>query len=202
LRIPLNRSNNPRRSARLSRLVFNHIVTASGGSGGAAAKRSRGGNGGESGGGASGETRSKRAAAPKSGSLLSNIDADLWVGSIVRVRGGGNADGTQAEVLGSGNGWVQLQLRKGTLAKRAHELEVVEANGVKYPPLPRRGGGGGSSSSSGGGRGGGSGGSGVTVGCSVLVLVGEHKGQFGRVESAGFGQYTVRVGSKNPVRLR
>ena len=155
----------------------------------------------------------------KGGSLLSNIDAERWIGAIVRVRSG-ERDGTEAEVLGSGNGWVQLQMRgKATLAKRAHELEVVEVDGVAYPPLPRRSSSrdsGSSSSSSGSGssssskssssaasvKSGKSGSTSIHIGASVMILTGVHKNRIGRVESSGFGQYTIRVGSNAPVRLR
>ena len=133
----------------------------------------------------------------------------------------GERDGTEAEVLGSGNGWVQLQMRgKATLAKRAHELEVVEVDGVAYPPLPRRSSsrdsGSSSSSSSGSGssssskssssaasvKSGKSGSTSIHIGASVMILTGVHKNRIGRVESSGFGQYTIRVGSNAPVRLR
>ena len=56
--------------------------------------------------------------------LLSATEANSWTGRQVMVKVGKNY-GTVGVVLGSGNGWVQLRTKKGEIAKRAYELELV-----------------------------------------------------------------------------
>lgn len=59
--------------------------------------------------------------------LLMDLEADLWVGAIVRVIAG-KFTGVEGVVLRSGNGWVQIETSMfGEIAKRAHELEVLRA---------------------------------------------------------------------------
>jgi hypothetical protein len=56
-----------------------------------------------------------------------DLEADLWVGAIVRVIAG-KFTGVEGVVLRSGNGWVQIDTNMfGEIAKRAHELEVLRA---------------------------------------------------------------------------
>lgn len=57
--------------------------------------------------------------------LLSTVRADLWENRQVVVKAGKYV-GTQGTVLRSGNGWVQVSTDAGEIAKRAHELELLE----------------------------------------------------------------------------
>jgi hypothetical protein len=57
--------------------------------------------------------------------LLSTVRADLWENRQVIVKAGKYV-GSTGTVLRSGNGWVQVQTDAGEIAKRAHELELLE----------------------------------------------------------------------------
>ncbi|ETW07931.1 hypothetical protein, variant 1 [Aphanomyces invadans] len=63
-----------------------------------------------------------------SGSLLSDLDTELWIGRRVRINVG-KFSGQAAVVLKSGNGWVQLKMEGGheSTAKRAYELTLLES---------------------------------------------------------------------------
>lgn len=63
------------------------------------------------------------------GMLLNELHGDLWVGAKVKATTG-KMTGLEGIVLRSGNGWVQVELATyGEVAKRAHELEVVQYSG-------------------------------------------------------------------------
>lgn len=66
--------------------------------------------------------------------LLTSIHPDLWPNCTVRILSG-RLTGHRANVLSSGNGWVQLQSSYGELAKRASELELLSrTNSSQSPP--------------------------------------------------------------------
>lgn len=64
--------------------------------------------------------------APEGTNLLSATDPDSWPTCRVRVLSG-RYTGLEAIVRSSGNGWVQLDTTYGEVAKRANELELLEA---------------------------------------------------------------------------
>mmetsp|Transcript_8079 Transcript_8079/g.15243 ORF Transcript_8079/g.15243 Transcript_8079/m.15243 type:complete len:629 (+) Transcript_8079:76-1962(+) len=67
-----------------------------------------------------------------SSKLLTSIHTDTWPGCKVRILSG-RMTGHIANVLGSGNGWVQLESSYGELAKRANELELIsDASSIPY----------------------------------------------------------------------
>ncbi|RHY11641.1 hypothetical protein DYB25_002200 [Aphanomyces astaci] len=72
-------------------------------------------------------SRPRKAKKKESGSLLSDLDTDLWIGRRVRINVG-KFSGQAALVLKSGNGWVQLKMEGGheATAKRAYELTLLE----------------------------------------------------------------------------
>ena len=45
--------------------------------------------------------------------------------------------GTVGVVLGSGNGWVQLRTKRGEIAKRAYELELVASEADAHAKLAK-----------------------------------------------------------------
>lgn len=63
-----------------------------------------------------------------SSKILTATHPDTWPGCKVRILSG-RMTGHTVKVLGSGNGWVQLESSYGELAKRANELELISDAG-------------------------------------------------------------------------
>ncbi len=57
---------------------------------------------------------------------LTSLDPEEWINQVVAIVGG-RLIHSVGKVLRSGNGWVQLLTSSGEVAKRAYELEVVNA---------------------------------------------------------------------------
>jgi hypothetical protein len=70
----------------------------------------------------------KRKPSQQQSILLSTIQPDLWVGLNVRVQKSGNTrdEAEIGTVIRSGNGWVQLKTKNGSIAKRAYHLELID----------------------------------------------------------------------------
>jgi hypothetical protein len=70
--------------------------------------------------------------------ILDSIDPEIWIGCKVKVIGGKNHL-EEAVIMRTGNGWVQIVTTAGEeVAKRAHELEVLQLPAGVNRPIHHR----------------------------------------------------------------
>lgn len=65
--------------------------------------------------------------------LTKDSDSDFTVGMRVRIRSG-ELSGATGEIMRFGNGWIQVLTSEGKTAKRAHELDFVDASNQHQDP--------------------------------------------------------------------
>ena len=69
----------------------------------------------------------------KPATLTKDADSDFTVGMRVRIRSG-ELSGATGEIMRFGNGWIQVLTSEGKTAKRAHELDFVDAPNQHQDP--------------------------------------------------------------------